>query len=249
MATAALSPNSVLASPIQVNPQVKNDLQGSVPQVSQDAQKAVKAVQTDTITISTQALKMAADNRPASDVKEQLKVDPQKSSFQDAKEIKDARIAAKTSQFDTISISPKALQLAADKDVAAKEVTDRDEEQSAVRSLNSKVAFEKNETRRDLPVVDDKTSADKAAAEKTAARKADEKQTLQAAHEKAEAEKKSAGKSALKAADDRAEAAKVAADKAEERRAVQLANDKNNAEKKATRKRAVKAYAAVSSNK
>lgn len=59
MVMAALSPSSVLASPIQVNPQVKTDLQVSVPQVTQDAQKAATAAQTDTITISTQALKMA----------------------------------------------------------------------------------------------------------------------------------------------------------------------------------------------
>jgi acetyl-CoA acetyltransferase len=61
MAMAALSPSSVLASPIQVNPQVKTDLQVSVPQVAEDAQKAAKAAQTDTITISAQALKMADD--------------------------------------------------------------------------------------------------------------------------------------------------------------------------------------------
>lgn len=59
MAMAALSPNSIQATPIQVNPQVKSDLQSSAPQVAQDAQKAAKTVQTDTITISAQALKMA----------------------------------------------------------------------------------------------------------------------------------------------------------------------------------------------
>jgi hypothetical protein len=61
MAMAALSPNSVLATPIQVNPQVKTDLETSVPQVAQDAQKTAKTAQTDTITISPQALKMADD--------------------------------------------------------------------------------------------------------------------------------------------------------------------------------------------
>ena len=59
MAMATLSPSSVLASPIQVNPQVKSDLQSSVPQVAQDAQKAAQVEKTDTITISAQALKMA----------------------------------------------------------------------------------------------------------------------------------------------------------------------------------------------
>ncbi len=61
MVMAALSPNSVLASPIQVNPQVKTDLHASAPQAAQDAQKAAKTAQTDTITISAQALKMADD--------------------------------------------------------------------------------------------------------------------------------------------------------------------------------------------
>ena len=61
MAMAALSPSSVLATPIQVNPQVTTDLQTSLPQVAQDAQKTAKSTQTDTITISAQALKMADD--------------------------------------------------------------------------------------------------------------------------------------------------------------------------------------------
>jgi len=65
MAIASLSPSSVLASPIQVNPQVKTDQQISVPQVAEDAQKAAKAVQTDTITISPQALKMADEKNVA----------------------------------------------------------------------------------------------------------------------------------------------------------------------------------------
>lgn len=61
MAMAALSPGSVLASPIQVNPQVKTDLQNSLAQTAQDARKTEKTVQTDTVTISAQALKMADD--------------------------------------------------------------------------------------------------------------------------------------------------------------------------------------------
>jgi hypothetical protein len=65
MAMAALSPNSILATPIQVNPQVRTDLQTSAPQVAQDAQKAAKTAQTDTITISAQALKMADDQNVA----------------------------------------------------------------------------------------------------------------------------------------------------------------------------------------
>lgn len=79
MAMAALSPNSVLASPIQVNPQVKTDLQGSAPQAAQEAQKVVKTVQTDTVTISAQALKMAdskdADAKAASNRADERKAD------------------------------------------------------------------------------------------------------------------------------------------------------------------------------
>lgn len=67
MAMASLSPTSVLASPIQVNPQVKTDLQTSVPQVAQDAQKSEKTAQTDTVTISAQALKMASDKDAATE--------------------------------------------------------------------------------------------------------------------------------------------------------------------------------------
>lgn len=65
MVMAALSPNSVLATPLQVNPQARAEQQTSAPQVAQDAQKAAKAVQTDTITISAQALKMADDKNIA----------------------------------------------------------------------------------------------------------------------------------------------------------------------------------------
>ena len=61
MAIASLSPNSVLASPIQVNPQVKTDLQTLVSQVAQDARKGTKTTQTDTVTISPQALNKVDD--------------------------------------------------------------------------------------------------------------------------------------------------------------------------------------------
>jgi hypothetical protein len=61
---AALSPSSVLATPAQINPQVKTDLATSVPQVSQNSQLSVVTAQTDTITISLQALKMS-DNKNA----------------------------------------------------------------------------------------------------------------------------------------------------------------------------------------
>ena len=58
---SAISPTSVSVSTIQVNPKVSTDLQSNVPQVAQDLQKGVKAAQTDTVTISPQALKLADD--------------------------------------------------------------------------------------------------------------------------------------------------------------------------------------------
>jgi len=88
MAIAALSPNSILASPVQVNPQVKSDLQTSVPQTAQDAQKTAKATQTDTITISAQALKMA-DDKSAVAKETANKADEQRAS-QAAKDKTDA---------------------------------------------------------------------------------------------------------------------------------------------------------------
>lgn len=65
MAIATLSPSSILASSIQANPQVKNNMQISEPQVAQDAQRTAKTAQTDTITISAQALKMADEKEAA----------------------------------------------------------------------------------------------------------------------------------------------------------------------------------------
>jgi hypothetical protein len=79
MAMAALSPSSVLASPIQVNPQVRSDLQGAGPQIAQDAEKTAKVAQTDTVTISAQALKMADDKNVAAQ-KTSTAADEQESS-------------------------------------------------------------------------------------------------------------------------------------------------------------------------
>ena len=107
MAIAALSPNSVSASPIQVNPQVKTDLQISAPQVAQDAQKAVKSTQTDTVTISSQALKMA-----------------------DEKSIEAKKTANKANEQE-------ALQLAHDKTVALQNETQKNAEKAyAIVSAN-----------------------------------------------------------------------------------------------------------------
>lgn len=57
-----LSPNSVAANPVTVNPQVKADQETTVPQVNQDAQKTVQVAKTDTVTISPQAVKMLAND-------------------------------------------------------------------------------------------------------------------------------------------------------------------------------------------
>lgn len=62
MSIQQISPNSVAANPAYVNPKVKIDENASTPQVSQDAQKSVQTVKTDTVTISQQALqKLAGD--------------------------------------------------------------------------------------------------------------------------------------------------------------------------------------------
>ena len=65
MAMAALSPNSVLATPIQINPQVRSRPSDITPQLTQDALNTAKTAQTDTITISAQALKMAGSKNMA----------------------------------------------------------------------------------------------------------------------------------------------------------------------------------------
>ena len=59
MSIVSLSANSVLATPVQLNPQIREELQNnSLPQLARDAQKTAQTDRTDTITISSQALKM-----------------------------------------------------------------------------------------------------------------------------------------------------------------------------------------------
>jgi hypothetical protein len=62
MSIAQLSPVSVQANPVDVNPQAKTDQATAAPQVSQDAQKIVQATKTDTVTISPKALQMLASD-------------------------------------------------------------------------------------------------------------------------------------------------------------------------------------------
>jgi hypothetical protein len=57
MSMAQLSPNSIIANPAHVNPQVKADQITSAPQVNQEAQQSVQATKTDTVTFSQQAVK------------------------------------------------------------------------------------------------------------------------------------------------------------------------------------------------
>jgi hypothetical protein len=106
MAIASLSPNSVSASPIQVNPQVKTDLQSSAPQVAEDAQRVAKAVKTDTITISPQALKMADDKDAAAKEAAMNKADEQRALQLELDKAKNAknetqRIAVKAYATDS----------------------------------------------------------------------------------------------------------------------------------------------------
>ncbi|MDD2852710.1 MAG: hypothetical protein PHY09_12540 [Desulfuromonadaceae bacterium] len=72
MSIAQLSPNSVNASSMSVNPQVKADQAATVPQVSQEADKTIQAAKTDTVAISPQALqKLVSDgDTNAQEVKE-----------------------------------------------------------------------------------------------------------------------------------------------------------------------------------
>jgi hypothetical protein len=62
MSIQQISPNSVATNPAYVNAQVKTDQTSATPQVNQNAQKAVQAIKTDTVTISQQALQKLAND-------------------------------------------------------------------------------------------------------------------------------------------------------------------------------------------
>ncbi len=71
MAIAQLSPNSVNANPSYLNPLAQTDRQASVAKAGAVAQNSIKQVQTDTVTLSSQALKMASQSySPAEESKE-----------------------------------------------------------------------------------------------------------------------------------------------------------------------------------
>jgi hypothetical protein len=71
MAIAQLSPNSVAANPSYLNPLAQSDRQASTAKASESVQSSIKQIQTDTVTLSSQALKMASQSySPAEEAKE-----------------------------------------------------------------------------------------------------------------------------------------------------------------------------------
>lgn len=77
MAIAQLSPNSVTANPSHLNPLAQSESQVSSAKVGESVQNSIKQIQTDTVTISSQALKMASQSySPAEEAKERM---PEKS--------------------------------------------------------------------------------------------------------------------------------------------------------------------------
>lgn len=73
MSLAQLSPNSILATPSQLNPLTPNVQHAAVAQASQAAQSAIAKKKTDTVTISSQAARM---NSQASRLSEEPREDP-----------------------------------------------------------------------------------------------------------------------------------------------------------------------------
>jgi len=71
MAIAQLSPNSVAANPSYLNPLARTDNQTSSAKAGETAQSSIKQIQTDTVTLSSQALKMASQSySPAEETNE-----------------------------------------------------------------------------------------------------------------------------------------------------------------------------------
>jgi hypothetical protein len=63
MADQAISPVSVLAKHQEVNPSVKQEIVQPVPTQQQEAVKTQKTEQTDTVTLSRDAVKLAAGSK------------------------------------------------------------------------------------------------------------------------------------------------------------------------------------------
>ena len=72
MSIEQISPASVTASPANINPQAKVEQAATPAQASQDAQKAIQTLKTDTVTISKQAVQQLASDgdTPAVEAKE-----------------------------------------------------------------------------------------------------------------------------------------------------------------------------------
>lgn len=63
MSIEQISPNSTVADPAHLNPQVRADHAAALPKADQDAENTIKAIKTDTVTISPQAVQKLADER------------------------------------------------------------------------------------------------------------------------------------------------------------------------------------------
>lgn len=73
MSLAQLSPNSILATPSQLNPLTPNVQHVAIAQASQAAQSSIARKKTDTVTISSQAAQM---NSRAARLSEEPREDP-----------------------------------------------------------------------------------------------------------------------------------------------------------------------------
>lgn len=209
MAIQSLSPNSILSNPSQVNPQVKSELQNSLPQVAQDAQKTETAAQTDTVTISAQALKMADDKdaraKEADDSAEErrslesARAAVEKDNKIDKKNADEKQITAKDA-VDATDKKKASSVVADDEKKAAQQAADeksriaREREDKADKLQTQQMVNEKAEEKKAAQ----RSAAEKDAMEKIAADKAERQRADQLAQDKAVAAKKALQKQAFK---------------------------------------------------
>lgn len=83
MPVSQISPSSLTSPSTYVNPTSKaaEPQSGAIQQNSQEALKTTKTAQTDTVTISQQALKMTSSNNNAAENTKNSSYNPQKGSF------------------------------------------------------------------------------------------------------------------------------------------------------------------------
>lgn len=75
MSIVQLSPKSVTVNPAHTNPQVRTDKETATAQANQTAETTLKKERTDTVTISRQAVQMAAKpHGPNENTRENLKI-------------------------------------------------------------------------------------------------------------------------------------------------------------------------------